>query len=186
MEQKKEDEAIVVNLIGAPGSGKSTLVAEIFQKLKYEQIDCEMALEYAKEKLWEGTLDQVSQLYIFARQEERLRTLRDKVDVIVTDAPHIHSFIYNGGETKEFDQLVKRTFLDQNNLNVLLFTPPKDRFYDPRGREQDKKESDKMQWKLKEICDNPEIVNGDYIQINPFSEDDSVGYVINSIKGQLK
>lgn len=182
MKLKNEEEAIVINLIGAPGSGKSTLLSELFSRLKQKKFDCEQALEYAKEKLWEGTLDQTSQLYIFARQEERLRSLRDKVDIIVTDAPHVHSFIYNEGEFDEFDALVKRTFLEQNNFNVFLFTPPKHRDYDPRGREQDKRQSDKLQWKLKEICDDPEVINGDYLQIDPFGCEDPVGYVIDELK----
>lgn len=168
----KKNEAVIVNLIGAPGSGKSTLTAGLFERLKSRGVDCEIALEYAKEKLWEGTLTQTPQLYIFATQEKRIRTVKDKVDVIITDAPHIHSFIYRSGEYDEFDALVKRTFFEQNNFNVLLFTPPKDRDYDPRGREQDKQGSDKIQWELKEICDSPDYINGGYMMINPFEEGD--------------
>ena len=42
---------IVVNLIGGPGSGKSTTAAGLFYNLKKLGINCEMALEYAKDKV---------------------------------------------------------------------------------------------------------------------------------------
>ena len=48
---------IVVNLFAGPGSGKSTTCAGVFSKLKLIGINCEMALEYAKDKVWENSLD---------------------------------------------------------------------------------------------------------------------------------
>ena len=44
---------IVVNLFAGPGSGKSTTCAGVFAKLKLAGVNCEMALEYAKDKVWE-------------------------------------------------------------------------------------------------------------------------------------
>ena len=38
----------VINLIGAPGVGKSTLMAMIFVKLKQRNIKCEMVQEWVK------------------------------------------------------------------------------------------------------------------------------------------
>ena len=45
--------ALVINLFGGPGCGKSTIAALLFGKLKQNGINCEMALEYAKDKVWE-------------------------------------------------------------------------------------------------------------------------------------
>lgn len=45
---------IVINLIGDPGSGKSTIASGIFYNLKKNGIDCEMALEFAKDKVWDA------------------------------------------------------------------------------------------------------------------------------------
>ena len=143
---------LIVNLVGAPGSGKSTLAAKLFSMLKENGIDCEMALEYAKEKLWEGTLDSVSQLYIFARQEERLRSLKGKVDVIITDAPHVHSLMY-GDESDEFKQLVKKTIKEQNAINFFVQRDP-DHIYDFNGREQTEEESMGMEDFLLDVVDN--------------------------------
>ena len=44
---------ILVNLYGAPGSGKSTGAAYIFSKLKMAGVDAELVTEFAKDKLWE-------------------------------------------------------------------------------------------------------------------------------------
>ena len=43
---------LVVNLYGAPGSGKSTGAAYIFAKLKMLGVNCELITEFAKDKVW--------------------------------------------------------------------------------------------------------------------------------------
>lgn len=43
---------LVINLFGAPGSGKSSGAAYIFSQLKKLGIDCELVTEYAKDKCW--------------------------------------------------------------------------------------------------------------------------------------
>ena len=42
-------ETIVINLIGAPGTGKSTVASELFSKMKWSGYDVELVSEYAKE-----------------------------------------------------------------------------------------------------------------------------------------
>ena len=42
---------IVVNLIAGPCSGKSTIAAGLFHKLKQQGIEAEMSLEFAKDKV---------------------------------------------------------------------------------------------------------------------------------------
>lgn len=68
----------VINLFAGPGSGKSTTCAGVFSKLKLAGVNCEMALEYAKDKVWEQsfhTLD--NQIYIFGKQLHRLWRLKE-------------------------------------------------------------------------------------------------------------
>ena len=45
---------IVVNFIGGQGSGKSSMMADLFAWLKWNMIDCEMCTEYAKDLVWEN------------------------------------------------------------------------------------------------------------------------------------
>jgi tRNA uridine 5-carbamoylmethylation protein Kti12 len=44
---------IVINLISGPCAGKSTAAAGIFSALKKQGIECELALEYAKDCVWD-------------------------------------------------------------------------------------------------------------------------------------
>ena len=44
---------LVVNLYGAPGSGKSTGAAYLFSRLKMNGVDCEYVPEFAKSAVWE-------------------------------------------------------------------------------------------------------------------------------------
>ena len=60
---------IVVNLFGAPGSGKSTGAAFIFSQLKMKNVNCELITEYAKDKTWENNAAALEcQEYIFGKQ----------------------------------------------------------------------------------------------------------------------
>ena len=57
-------QALVVNLIGGPCSGKSTIAAELFARLKKMGIRCELVTEYIKERIYEENktipLDQIA------------------------------------------------------------------------------------------------------------------------------
>lgn len=39
----------VINLIGAPGAGKSTIASQLFSLMKWQGLDVELVSEYAKE-----------------------------------------------------------------------------------------------------------------------------------------
>lgn len=56
------NKALIINLIGGPGSGKSTTAAGLFYKLKKLGYNCEMSLEFAKDKVMDD------QIYIFGKQ----------------------------------------------------------------------------------------------------------------------
>lgn len=59
---------ILVNLYGAPGSGKSTGAAYIFSKLKMAGIDAELVTEFAKDKVWEESKAPFdNQAYMFGK-----------------------------------------------------------------------------------------------------------------------
>ena len=46
-------ETLVINLIGGPCSGKSTIAAELFARLKKMGVHCELVSEYIKDRIYE-------------------------------------------------------------------------------------------------------------------------------------
>ena len=85
----------IINLIGEPSAGKSTIAAELFAKMKKAGYNVELVTEYAKDMVWENRNEMFShQDYIFAKQNRRLARLNGKVDYVITDAPLILSLYY--------------------------------------------------------------------------------------------
>lgn len=67
----KPHKALVINLFGAPGAGKSTGAAYIFSRLKMVGLNAELVTEFAKDKVWEGaTAPFENQLYILGDATE--------------------------------------------------------------------------------------------------------------------
>ena len=86
---------IVINLIGSPGTGKSTLASELFSKMKWQGYDVELVSEYAKELVWEERTETFkNELYLFAKQHHRMFRLNNKVKYIITDRPLILSLFF--------------------------------------------------------------------------------------------
>lgn len=139
----------VINLFAGPGSGKSTTCAGVFNKLKLAGINCEMALEYAKDKVWEKsfhTLD--NQIYVFGKQLHRLWRLKDQVDIIITDSPLLFSILYDKSSNDKFRELVLDQFNQFNNINYFI---ERDQSYNPKGRMQTMEESMQLDSRIKEI-----------------------------------
>lgn len=130
---------LVVNFFAGSGSGKSTLCNATFAWLKRQNINCEIAAEYAKGKVWEESYKVLNdQIYVFGKQYHILSRLLDKVDVILTDSPLIMSNIYYRGDLLYFKPLVLESHWEFNNLNFFVKRKEK---YNPAGRLQTEKES---------------------------------------------
>lgn len=166
-----ERNTLVVNLFGGPGSGKSTTTAGVFTLLKLAGIECELALEYAKDLIWEERHKTLKdQQYVFAKQNHRLWRVKDRVDVAITDNPLILSVVYGRlydvGST-EFYRNVVDTFKGYNNLNILL---NRVKPYNPNGRNQNEEEAkdidDRVRGVLNEYGMSWEDVPGDHNGIN--------------------
>lgn len=134
----------VINIFGGPGTGKSTLAAALFAKMKIGGLSVELVSEYAKQMVFENR-DNVlkdDQLYIFAKQHRKLLVLRNTVDYVITDSPFIQGFVYLRQNTQsiynenEFGNLIKGTFNSYPNLNIFLEKSSAVK-YEQMGRYQD-------------------------------------------------
>lgn len=112
----------VINLWGAPSSGKSTTAAGLFFLMKINKLRVELVTEYAKDLVWEDrTKVFEEQNKIFAEQNHRLFRLRDKVDFAISDSPlPVSVFYMPKGYLKNFKGMVFEQFLEYENTNFLL------------------------------------------------------------------
>ena len=99
-------ETLVINLIGGPCSGKSTIAAELFARLKKMGVHCELVTEYIKERIYEeNNTMPANQIAIFGMEHYAISNKIGKVDVIVHDGSFINNIIYKREENQEFDKL---------------------------------------------------------------------------------
>lgn len=113
--------AMVVNIFGGPGLGKSTNAARVFADLKMKGVNCEMALEFIKDKVWEESFKTMDdQIYIFGKQFHKIWRLKDKVDIIICDSPLPNSIVYDKEGSNAFHALVMEQFNKFENLNYYL------------------------------------------------------------------
>lgn len=112
---------LVVNIFGGPGAGKSILMAHLFAHLKRKSISTEMALEFAKEVVWQQPEARIlnNQIFVFGEQHNRIHRLLGKVDVIITDAPIINSILYDPDNNEDFHSLVLTEHNKLNSVNIL-------------------------------------------------------------------
>lgn len=140
----------IINLIGGPGTGKSTIAAELFAKMKWQGISVELVTEYAKDLVWEQRKHTFkNELYIFAKQHHRLFRLQGEVDYIITDSPIIQSIFYNkiyGDNSEIYENFVLNEFNKFENINFWLKrTKP----YVEKGRNQTQEEADAIGYALR-------------------------------------
>lgn len=131
----------VINLFGAPGSGKSTGAAYLFSKLKMAGINAELVTEFAKDKVYEDSKEVFkNQTYILGKQSFKQSKLRDKVDVIITDSPLPLSIYYNDDKDiqDELSALGLKIFDSYDNHNYFI---NRVKPYNPKGRFQTEEEA---------------------------------------------
>lgn len=172
---------ILVNLYGAPGTGKSTGAAYIYSKLKLDGINCELVTEYAKDMVWDQNKKAIyNQAYIFGNQYYRISRLENEVDVVITDSPLLLSIIYNKDKRlgNEFIQLVKAVSNSYENRIDILFKRVKQ--YSIVGRLHNEKESNELFDNIKDLLD---IVSPNYGIVE--ATEKGYNHVIDIIKEQL-
>lgn len=142
---------MLINIFGAPKSGKTTMMASITAFLKLQGVKCEMAPDYPKEVLYEERFSLLKQqLYILAVQEKRIHDLYRFSDVVITDCPILHSVVYNHDEYKTLHPYIFELHEKYNNLNfIMLRTRPPDygcfKIFTPE-------ELEKIQLKILDVC----------------------------------
>lgn len=144
----------VINLWAGPGAGKSTLAAGLFNLMKNRGYSVELVVEWAKEAVYEERLTTLSdnQLYVLAKQDQRLRRLIGKSVYAITDSPLPLSLLYraDSGPFSEdwFKDTVLRTWRSYENVNVIV---ERVKPYSTQGRTQSAIEAQKIDFKTNDL-----------------------------------
>lgn len=142
---------LVVNIFSGPGAGKSTMCAGIFSDLKHQGVECEMALEYAKDLVWQKrNFTFEDQLYLFAKQHHRIFCLLGQVDVVITDCPILLSPVYDGHNRKTLEKLIVEEHNKMWTYNVFLKRKKK---YNPNGRIHNEAQAHTIDRKTLDVLD---------------------------------
>lgn len=143
-------DTLLINLFGGPGTGKSTMMARLFSELKFDNIDSEMAPEYAKDLVWEGSdnLLRTQQLHLLGEQHRRINRLYGKVQVAITDCPLVNFALFIPPTNTILNALINEEANSFKHLNILL---TRVKPYNPNGRYQTEDQAREMDIRLKTI-----------------------------------
>ena len=159
----------VINICGAPNSGKSSLASYLFSDLKSKGCNCEIVLEAAKIAIYERTKHKIwNQPLIFGEQLQGLLRVIDEVDVVITDSPIILGIVYTPDCFSSLKEIIEQAYGYFNNYCYVL--PIHDNYHNT-GRRHQKEELNTLQEKILDVVyDNNtknkivELPNHDYIK----------------------
>lgn len=145
----------VINLFGGPGTGKSTVAADLFALMKWNNMNVELVNEYAKEVTWEERFSILDdQFYVTAKQNRKLTRIKNQVEWAVTDSPLILALAYAKEDylPNYFRKLIMELYNTYDNINIFL---EREKPYHSIGRNQSEDEARKIdQWVLNFLDEN--------------------------------
>ncbi len=155
---------IVINIAGGPGSGKTTVAAEVFSMLKEKGYDVENVSEFAKELVWEGRDEAFNdRLYMHGEQNHRLMQMNNKLDYIITDSPLFLTAIYNNYYLKDkfpksYNDMIDLVTYETFNLyNNKVYFLERNTDYKTVGRREDEDTATKIDEGIIDYLDDKHI-----------------------------
>lgn len=174
---------IVINILGGPGVGKTTIANELFIRLKKLGKDVEAVSEFAKELVWEKRSEAFDdRLYMHAEQNHRLMMMNNNLDYIITDSPLILTSIYNNYYlknkfSKKYNAMIDEMSIQTWNLyNNITFYIERKADYNNVGRRESQKQAIDIDLKIKKYLKDHNI---EYIKIK--DRDNAVDEILNNI-----
>lgn len=174
---------ILINMLGCPSSGKTSLSAKLFAQLKAMDLNAEYTSEYVKGWAWEGKkVGPFDQFYIFGKETHNQSRLFDKVDFIISDSPVMltafYHYFYNGNEA--LNEVCQNFYklADEAGVQVINFFLPRKKKYVAKGRYQTQEEADKLAQDLKVWLDKEDY---EYIELDCADKDR-----LETVMGYLK
>ena len=159
---------ILINMLGCPSSGKTSLSAKLFAQLKAMDLNAEYTSEYVKGWAWEGKkVGPFDQFYIFGKETHNQSRLFDKVDFIISDSPVMltafYHYFYNGNEALNEVCHNFYNLAEEAGVQVINFFLPRKKKYIAKGRYQTQEEADALAFQLKEWLNKEDY---EYIELD--------------------
>ena len=172
---------IVINILGGPGVGKTTIANDLFVRLKKMGKDVESVSEFAKELVWEKRDEAFDdRLYMHAEQNHRLMMMNNNLDYIITDSPLILTSIYNSYYLKDkfstsYNSMIDEVTIQTWNLyNNKTFFIERSVDYETNGRRESERQANDIDIKIKKYLEDNNI---EYITIQ--DRDNAVNEILN-------
>lgn len=148
----------VINIVGGPGSGKTTLAALLFAELKMQGHTAEYVQEYIKHLVWRNDTDAINNQYLVSTEQYKLfKAVVGKVDFIVTDGALLHGLYYNRNYPDNVSNVEKTELKILQYIsefdNVYVFLERGDFEFEKQGRLHTEEESREIDCQMKRIVD---------------------------------
>jgi len=148
----------IINIIGGPGAGKTTMAAGIFESMKKKHMFAEYVQEYAKKLVILEDFESLNNQYMVSLKQYRLfKLMVGRVDYIITDGPLFHGLYYNRNNpdnTSDRDKTeakILELIAGFDNINVVI--QRSDFEFETVGRMQTLEESKEIDKAMVEILD---------------------------------
>lgn len=162
---------IYINILGGPGTGKSTLAAELFARFKKQGKSVELVTEFVKDLVWENRQSTLEiQPYVSMKQFRNLVRLRGKVDYVITDSPIIKDSVYARRYTPDLPETYHKLLFELNqslgdSINILI---SREFAYATEGRYQNEEQAREIDAELRFMLELHDI---DYYECSPVLDD---------------
>jgi hypothetical protein len=155
--------------------------------MKIDGYHTELVLEFIKKMAWRGiTPNKWDQIFILGKQINAESDLYEKVDYIITDSPILIVPFYEqhllGKQVTKQAALEFIKHAEENGIQYLHFWCSHPEHFDPRGRYETKKESEKIAKKMKVFLTSVGI---NLINL-PVNHDERISLILKTIESFKK
>lgn len=155
----------VINLFASPGTGKTTTGQILSGLLSMADFKTEYIPEFAKFATLSKNQSALSdQIYMFAKQENRLNVLREaNLDFVVMDGPLPLALLFQPEQYYQFyEPLVMEVFSSYDNHNFYLRKNPAFS-YKTNGRNETESEASVLDLRLRAILARHQIMGDEFM-----------------------
>jgi len=175
----------IINVISGPGSGKTTICALIFAKLKISGYVTEYVQEYPKTLVWMKDYDTLNnQYFVSSKQVNLFKSMNTKVDFIVTDGSILHGLYYNRhnkhntSNIEKTEKFIIDSYNEFHNINIFLDRGEFD--YETDGRIQTETEAREIDVILMHMLKQNGIPFERFVS-SPDSIDPIIKFILDSV-----